>query len=84
MDPIASTPGGTVAGASFPVEISPLDGRQRLGPHRFEGGSIARHPAGGGGAFAPFQTAQDRLCRVFRGRGNKAGTVFLGPGPYPN
>ena len=32
--------GGTVAGASFLVEISPLDGRKRLAPHRIESGII--------------------------------------------
>ena len=32
--------GGTVAGASFLVEISPLDGRKRLKPHRVESGII--------------------------------------------
>ena len=32
--------GGTVAGASFLVEISPLDGRKRLAPHRVESGII--------------------------------------------
>jgi adenine phosphoribosyltransferase len=30
--------GGTVAGASFLVEISPLEGRKRLLPHRVESG----------------------------------------------
>jgi adenine/guanine phosphoribosyltransferase-like PRPP-binding protein len=33
--------GGTVAGASFLVEISPLDGRKRLRPHRVESGIIS-------------------------------------------
>ena len=32
--------GGTVAGASFLVEISPLDGRKRLAAHRVESGII--------------------------------------------
>lgn len=32
--------GGTVAGASFLVEISPLEGRKRLLPHRIESGII--------------------------------------------
>ena len=32
--------GGTVAGASFLVEISPLEGRKRLAPHRIESGII--------------------------------------------
>jgi len=33
--------GGTVVGASFLVEISPLDGRKRLEPHRVESGIIS-------------------------------------------
>jgi hypothetical protein len=33
--------GGTVAGASFLVEISPLDGRKRLRAHRIESGIIS-------------------------------------------
>jgi adenine phosphoribosyltransferase len=32
--------GGTVAGASFLVEISPLEGRKHLVPHRVESGII--------------------------------------------
>jgi adenine/guanine phosphoribosyltransferase-like PRPP-binding protein len=33
--------GGTVAGASLLVKISPLDGRNRLAPHRTESGIIS-------------------------------------------